>query len=184
MRLHKKPIDNEPSKLFAKFAQEISANSNGLIVDVASGYGRNALHISSFGASVLCVDNSKDSLSYLELMQNRNISTLYLDLIKDPWPFPEESLGAIINVHFLPLNLVDSFLSSLKVGGFLFIETIDGHGENYLHLPPQGYIKSKLSDVFDIRYIKENKVGPPLSNASTLKVFAKKKASSAESVVS
>jgi hypothetical protein len=44
----KKTIDLLPSKIFAKFAKEIALNSNGLIVDVASGYGRNAAFIASF----------------------------------------------------------------------------------------------------------------------------------------
>jgi hypothetical protein len=42
-----------------------------------------------------------------------------LYLIKDPWPFEDESLGAIINVHFYRDRLVEKFLRSLKKGGYL-----------------------------------------------------------------
>ena len=102
------------------------------------------------------------------------LSTLELDLINDPWPFDQESLGAIVNVHFLTAALLDCFLDSLKVGGYLFIETVGGHGGNYLQLLPEGYVKRELADTLDLRFYKEKKVGPPESDASTVRVFAKR----------
>ena len=91
---------------------------------------------------------------------------MQLDLINDPWPFEDESLGAIINVHFFHRRLIGFFLRSLKIGGYLFIETIGGHGENYFDLPPYGFIKAQLADAFDIRFLKEKKVEPLQSNTS------------------
>jgi SAM-dependent methyltransferase len=97
---------------------------------------------------------------------------MQLDLINDPWPFEDESLGAIINVHFFQSRLIGIFLRSLKKGGYLFIETIGGHGGNYVDLPPHGFIKAQLADAFDIRFLKEKKVGPLQSNSSTVKLLA------------
>ena len=180
MRPHKKPVSPEPSEFLAKFADEIALGSNGPIVDVACGYGRNASLLASFGVPVLCIDNDRNALDFVEAQEpdqpegRRLLSTLELDLINDPWPFDEDSLGAIINVHFLSERLLDYFLSSLKIGGYLFIETIGGNGGNYLQLLPQGYIKEKLSDTFEIRYYKEKKVGPPESDASSVKLFARR----------
>lgn len=136
--IHKKPIDLSPSKILVKFAKEIALNSNGTIIDVACGYGRNAAYIASFGVPVVCVDINNDALEYIEssvslsLAKSKNFSqltTMRLDLINDPWPFEDESLGAIINVHFFNYRLIEFFLKSLKIGGYLFIETIDGHGK-------------------------------------------------------
>ncbi len=178
---HKKPIDLSPSKILAKFAKKIALNSNGTIVDVACGYGRNAACIASFGVPVVCVDINNDALEYikssisLSLAKSKDfnqLTTMQLDLINDPWPFEDESLGAIINVHFFHYRLIGFFLRSLKIGGYLFIETIDGHGGNYLDLPPHGFIKAQLADAFDIRFLKEKKVGPLQSNSSTVKLLA------------
>lgn len=184
MRLQKKPIDQTPSRLLTKFAKEITLNSSGLIVDVASGYGRNAIFLSSFGVPVLCIDNNRGALDCIKSSESpilkkpkdyKLLDTLELDLIDDPWPFNNESLGAIINVHFLTAQLLGYFLSSLKIGGYLFIETVGGYGGNYLQLLPQGYIKEKLGDAFETKFFIEKKVGPQESNASAVKLFAIKK---------
>jgi SAM-dependent methyltransferase len=183
MNYPKTPIANTPSSLFSRFAKEIAINSNEPILDVACGYGRNAIYLSSFGVDVICLDNNEDALSYIKSYYPKaltrteglgNISTLKIDLVDDPWPYREESIGAIINVYFFLPKLFEQFLVSLKIGGYIFIESIDGHGGNYIELPPQGFVKGKLSRAFEILYFKEKKVGPPSSDASTIKLFAKK----------
>jgi SAM-dependent methyltransferase len=183
MKIHKRPISPEPSKLLSKYAEEIATSANGPIFDVGCGYGRNAILLSSFGVPVVCADNCAEALEYIESLDvsgnqehgGRLLSTMSLDLVNDPWPFQEKTLGAIINVHCFFPNVLECFLNSLKVGGFLFIETIDGHGKNYRELPPCGFVKTKLADTFEIRYFQEKKVGPPLSDASTVKLFAIKR---------
>ncbi len=181
MIVHKKPIDLSPSKLMAKFAEEIALNANGPIVDVACGYGRNAVCVASYGAPVVCIDINNVALDFIKSSEdsllaklNHKITTINLDLINDQWPFEDESLGAIINIHFYHSKMIDLFLRTLKIGGYLFIETIDGHGGNYHDLPPHGFIKAKLADAFDIRYYIEKKVGPLQFNASTVKLLATK----------
>jgi SAM-dependent methyltransferase len=178
---YKKPIDLSPSKILAKFAEEIALNSNGTIVDVPCGYGRNAACIASYGMPVVCVDINNDALEYikssvsLSLTKSKDFhqfTTMQLDLINDPWPFEDGSLGAIINVHFFHYALIGYFARSLKIGGYLFIETIGGHGGNYLDLPQHGFIKDQLADSFNIKFIKEKKVGPLQSNTSTVKLLA------------
>lgn len=118
--------------------------------------------------------NSYVHVSNIEL---NLVTTFKLDLIVDQWPFKDESIGAIINVHFFNEELTRKFVRSLKIGGYLLIETIDGRGENYLELPQQGFIKNILGDSFQIRFFKEKKVGPPNSNASTVKLLAIKQKS-------
>ncbi len=181
MPIHKKPIDSLPSKLVAKYAQEIAFNSNGTILDAPCGYGRNAAYIASFGSPVLCVDNNDDALTFITSgvnlttaqLENRNLlRTLRLDLLDDPWPFKEESLGAIINVHFFNPTLIELFLRSLKIGGYLLVETIHGRGGNYHALPEKGFMKEKLAGAFEIKYLQEKKVGPLHTNAVTAKLLA------------
>jgi len=178
MRLHKKPIDQNPSKLLTTYAQEIAFNTTGQIVDIGCGYGRNAFHLSSFGVPVLCIDMNRDALNFIESSKKENgnlLTVAEFDLFNNPWPFGDETLGAIVNIHCFIPKILDNFISSLKVGGYLFIETIDGRGKNYLELPPVGFIKEKLTKSFDIKLFKEKKVGPEQSDASSVKLFASKK---------
>jgi len=178
MRPHKKPVNSMPSDFLSKFAEEVALNANGPIVDIACGYGRNASLISSFGPPVLCVDNDKAALAFIDgldinqVRENKLLPTLELDLANSPWPFKEGSCGAIINIHFLTAKLLDNMLNSLKIGGYLLIETIGGNGLNYRELLPQGYIKGKLAESFDFRFYKEKKVGPSESDASSVKLLA------------
>ncbi len=177
MITHKKPINATPSKLLTQFAEDIAVNSMGIIIDVPCGYGRNAAYLASFGVPVMCIDCNNDALEYIQSSANLYgehskdyglLTVLKLDIITDPWPFENESLGAIINIHFFHSNLIECFARSLKIGGYLFIETIGGRRGNYHELPKQGFIQSVLNDVFDIRYCKEKKIGPLQSNASTV----------------
>jgi SAM-dependent methyltransferase len=181
---HKKPIQPMPSNFLAKYGEEVALNSKGIIVDFPSGYGRNAAYIASFGVPVLCIDFNEDALEFIKLganlttarLNNPNLHTiLKLDLLNDPWPFKDESIGAIINIYFFNPKVMGFFLKSFTIGGFLLLETIDGHGRNYLELPSEGFIKRKLGDAFDIKYFKEKKVGPLNNNASTVKLFAIKR---------
>jgi SAM-dependent methyltransferase len=181
---HKKPIEPSPSNLLAKYAEEIAFNANGIIVDVPSGYGRNAAYMASFGVPVVCIDFNDDALEFIKSgvnlttarLNNPNLlTTLKLDLLNDPWPFKNESIGAIINVHFFNPKVMEFFLKSLTIGGYLLFETIYGHRGNYLELPAQGFIKKKLGDSFEIKYFKEKKVEPLNNNAATVKLFAQKR---------
>lgn len=180
MRPHKKPANPRPSEFLAKVAEEIALNANGPIVDVGCGYGRNAALVSSYGVPVLCVDRDRNALDYIDALglaqqeDGRLLSTLELDLEDAPWPFEAESLGAIVNVHYLTAKLLECFLVSLKPGGYLVIETIGGNGKNYLQLLPQGYIKRRLKSKFEILSYQERKVGPAESDASSVKLLAKK----------
>ncbi len=181
MATHKKPINATPSKLLTNFAEKIAVNSGDIVIDVACGYGRNAMYLASLGVPVVCIDINNDALDHIkssiQLSSEQpkgygQLTVLKLDLINDPWPFKDESIGTIVNIHFFHPNLIEKFARSLRIGGYLLIETIDGHGGNYLQLPPQRFIKTKLNNLFDIKYLKEKKVGPSQSDASTVKLFA------------
>jgi hypothetical protein len=98
----------------------------------------------------------------------------HLDLVRDPWPLGADTVGGIINVHFLLPALFASFERSLRQGGYLLLESVPGCGGNYLDLPRAGEVKSALGKAFDFEFYKEGKVGPPGSDAVTVKAVARR----------
>lgn len=180
---HKKPLEPSPSKLLAKYADDIVKNIDGKILDVACGYGRNAGFLASFGFPVICIDNNDDALNYINTGKNLTtydlknpelLSTIKMNLKVDKWDFEDESISVIINSHFFLPELIPNFAKSLKVGGYLFIETIDARGRNYLELPQYGYIRDCLSSTFEFIYYDEKKVEPLESNTAKVKLLARK----------
>lgn len=181
--VHKRPIEPSPSKLLEKYAEEIVKNIDGNILDVACGYGRNAAFLASYGAPVICIDNSEEALEYIKAGENLTtaefknpelLSTVKMNLKIDKWDFEEESVSVIINSHFFLPELIPNFAKSLKIGGYLFIETIDARGRNYLELPQYEYIKDCLSNAFEFIHYDEKKVKPLENNTATVKLLARK----------
>lgn len=172
----------KPSPLLMKFANTIALDAPGPILDVACGYGRNSNLFASLGCKVICLDNDSEVLNCISSLSNTTNSKgyikptpVYSDLKKTKWIFPPNSFGAIINVHFFLPSLLKSFVISLMPKGYLFIETISGHGENYLELPSKGFILDSIKNQFDVFLYEEKKVGPLDSDAVTVKLFAKKR---------
>jgi SAM-dependent methyltransferase len=182
-------LDESPSKFLKNYAQEIALNAPGPILDVACGAGRNAYFLNCLGSSVICLDNdplcletiatrgrraSANDKKVQEIRNNSHLIPIKLDLKSSPWIFPTETLGAIINIHFFWPPLLEWFASSLIPGGYLLIETIGGQGGNYLELPGEGFVRSRLEGMFDFRFYREKKVGPLDKNAVSVKLFSRK----------
>jgi SAM-dependent methyltransferase len=177
---HRPPKDQSASRLIKKYAAEIAANAPGPIVDVACGYGRNAICLSSNGVPVVCIDNDPIALAFIESLstgsQEAGLNIRSVDLERHEWPYGTNTLGAIVCVHYVSVvTLVQQFTSSLRPGGYLCIETVNGHGENYLSLPRAGFFDAALADTFHILYFEERHVGPDCSNAVAVKLVARKK---------
>lgn len=179
----KTPFAAEPSKLLVKYANLFLAAPPGQILDVACGYGRNAIYLASIGLDITCIDHNSELLTHIDKIESckynssknfGHLSTTKMDLKARQWPFAQETISGLIIVHFYPHNILDLLLNSIKIGGFFLMETIDGRGGNFLELPQQGKTMEKLMRSFTIIYSKERKVGPAGSNAATLKVVAKK----------
>ena len=173
MPRHRKPRDATPSRGLIRFAEEIVRNANAPILDVACGYGRNAAYLASLGGQVVCLDIDMAALEHVaSLPEASRLIARHLDLLADPWPFADGSVGAIVNVHYFEPMLLDRFASALRRGGYLYLETIDGYGENYLDLPPQRFIRDRLRDQFHFTWYEERRVGPPHGDASSVRLFA------------
>jgi SAM-dependent methyltransferase len=142
-----------PSPWVRMFATKVADASLGKpILDVACGSGRNAIFLASLGCSIVCVDRDLTTLQNQKLppLISRQLSLRQLDLIKDSWPFGQSTVGGIVNVHFLLSDLLPFFENSLSPGGYLLLETVPGHGKNYLELPKAQELKGYLEKGFEI----------------------------------
>jgi SAM-dependent methyltransferase len=161
-----------PSGLVRKFASKICGAAGGApILDVACGTGRNAIFLSQLGCDVVCADKNLDRF---EGHQSRRLSTVKLDFLTDPWPFGHRTLGGIVDVHFLLSRLFPLFEKSLIPGGYLLLETVAGHGGNYLELPEAGMIKKSLQTAFQLEFYKECHDGPENCNAVSVQTLARR----------
>lgn len=180
----KDEIFRDAAPFVRKCAEKIVATANGKpILDVACGSGRNAIFLARLGGTVICIDKDLSAFD-VNLKRQRDILTGLatrlipekIDLQKDPWPFGPGSVGGIINVHCLLTALLPSFAMSLTPQAYCLIETVPGHGANYLELPQRGELKAVLGHAFDMEFYEERPVGPSERNAVTVKVLARRKA--------
>jgi SAM-dependent methyltransferase len=172
----------EPSVLVRQFASRmIEAAAEKPILDVACGSGRNAIFLSQFHCNVICIDKDLTDLRQREADESKALSRerhrlelRQLNLVEDPWPFGQSSVGGIVNIHFFLPSLFPLFERSLSPGAYLIFESVPGCGGNYLELPPAGYVRSLLTIGFEIEVYKERKVGPPGRDAVTTLTVAKR----------
>jgi hypothetical protein len=61
----------------------------------------------------------------------------------------------------------------LMDGGYLFVETFGGHGENYLELPKADEVRQALKG-YRLLFYNERSVGPTFQNAVVVKTLVQK----------
>lgn len=162
-----------------KFVNYILRIKGYPILDAPCGFGRHSFLLASLGCEVICVDINQDALDYISEWQKKfkfakALTTIKIDLEKDKWCLEKESVGAIVNIHYYKLDLIDKFTTSLMSGGFLYLETPSSHGGNYIDLPTKNSIRIKLGPHFKILFYRENKTGPTALNRVTVRVFAQR----------
>ena len=167
-----------------KFGVDIVTAAKGRpIVDVACGGGRNSAWLSHLGGNVIALDVD---LRVIERARSEHfglnfgaalsrVSLLELDLVKGAWPFTPNSLGGIVNIHFLHLPLLTAFAQSLGREGRLMLETVDARGQNYRELPPPGEVRSRLGSNLKFIHYLERAVKNLDVDAVTVKLFAVRK---------
>jgi SAM-dependent methyltransferase len=176
-----------PSKALNDVLDELSGLSQYPVLDAGCGFGRNAVALASRGLSVLCVDQDLSRLQTLvrlapvhvaELKKsNTRAGKLYpvlADLSYPRWPFAQRCFGVIVCIHFLDIELLDTFSRSLVKNGRLYIETFGGHGGNYLDLPKSGQLSDLLAPHFQLLFYRERKVGPAAYGAVSVMTLAAK----------
>jgi hypothetical protein len=157
-------------KFHAKMAE---AAKNQPILDIGCGSGRNAFPLADHGCTVICADNDLTRFHPPKGLKGKLISQ-QVDFLRDPWPFPPNSAGGLVSVHFLPGILLPHFEETLSSGAYLLLETVPGCGGNYLQSPREGQVRFLLEDSFDLEFYKEREIGPKGCGAVAVKLFARR----------
>jgi SAM-dependent methyltransferase len=183
-----KRLPVSPSKTLIKFGDHIASLGEGPIIDAPCGYGRNAVALAARGCTVIAVDKDRKRLAVLDQLKvgyvaerasvgvsTGKILTVCADLTAEGWPVAQSSVSAIVCVHFAMIDLIPSFISSLRTGGHLYTETFGGQGQNFRELPRAGQLRELLSRYVEFRYYKEQKVGPPEIDSVSVILLAKRR---------
>jgi SAM-dependent methyltransferase len=176
------------SKTLVRFADQLALFGNDPVIDAPSGYGRNAIALAARGCTVVAFDNDQKRLVALEQLKaayvaertsagvsTGQIFTVCADLTAEGWPVAPSSVSAIICIHFAMIDLVPNFMSSLQVGGHIYVETFGGQGQNFRELPKAGQLRELLSRHVEFRYYKERKVGPTEFDSVSVTLFARRR---------
>jgi SAM-dependent methyltransferase len=187
MKVVTKHLPVSPSKTLVKFADQIASFGKGPVVDAPCGYGRNAVALAARGCTVVAIDRDRKRLVALEQSKAAYIAEsvsagisigqifgVCADLTAKAWPVAPSSVSAIICIHFAMIDLVPRFISSLQVGGYIYVETFGGHGQNFRELPKAGQLRDLLSKHVEFLYYKERKVGPPKFDSVSVTLFAQR----------
>ena len=149
------------------------------ILDAPCGFGRNALALASLGYDVIAVDNdfarlkSVNTSAASQSSGSGRVVTLGADLVADRLPFRKSSFSAILCIHYPVQKIIADLCAALKEGGWLYIETFGGHGQNYLELPKPGEIPQALQG-FEQIICRERPVGPASQRAVVVQALARK----------
>lgn len=105
---HYKPRDQTPSSFLFNNIKKIVI-PNKPILDIACGYGRNGGFLAYKDCRVVFIDNDIDCLKYIQTgkdlsiygdVKTENIRVLYKNLNLGKLPFPNDSVGGIIDIHY------------------------------------------------------------------------------------
>ena len=168
-----------PSKLLMQVLDRVTSSYSEPILDAPCGFGRNALALASHGYNVIAVDNdvarlkSVNTSAASQTNESGRIVTLCADLVGDRLPFRESSFSAILCIHYPVQKVIMDLCAALKEGGWLYIETFGGQGQNYLELPTLGQIPKALQG-FELVLCRERPVGPPSLRAAVVQALAQK----------
>lgn len=91
----------------------------GVVLDVASGRGRNAIYLASRGWRVHAVDRDVDALASLP----KEITTHVLDLESGDVSLGERCYDAVIVFNYLHRPLIPAIVEAVAPGGVLIYET-------------------------------------------------------------
>ena len=117
-----------PAPWVARFAALIAPDAR--VLDLASGYGRNARYLAGLGHRVLAVDRDETALAALATASPR-IETLRADLEGAGWPLAGETFDAVIVTHYLHRPLFPHIAEALDPGGVLIYETFARGNEQH-----------------------------------------------------
>ncbi len=117
----------EPAPWIVRFAHLIAPA--GRVLDVAAGYGRQALYLAREGHRVTAVDRDAAALATLA---GTGIETRVADLEGDVWPLRGERYDGVVVVHYLHRPRLADVVAAVADDGVLLYETFaqgnEAHG--------------------------------------------------------
>ncbi len=121
-------ISQIPAPLLVK---QLPLLRKGKVLDVASGYGRNAFFLASNGFQVDGYDQDKAAVTFCNEKSRKEhlpFSAFCVDL-ETEIPFTDESYDLATCFYYLDRKLIPSIKKSLRIGGITIYETflIDQH---------------------------------------------------------
>jgi hypothetical protein len=105
---------------------------------------------------------------------SKRLTLIEMDLLADPWPFGERTIGGIVLVDFLDRSLFPLFERSLVTGSYLLIETISNRGGNYLELPRAGELRQAFERSLEFNVYREREAGPRTVDAVTVRMLGRR----------
>jgi len=111
-----------------KLIQVLNHISQGKVLEIACGTGRNSIYLAQNGFDIDAFDISSVALNTLNEKGFSNIHTKQVDLEK--YPLPNDYYNLIVMTNYLDRELIPTLCSSLKKDGFIFIETYMEHPSN------------------------------------------------------
>lgn len=157
------------------------SNCSGPVVDIASGFGRNARFLARRGIQTYCLDNNRDAMATIGnlAVHDANLIPMQFDLSNEALPFSKGQLGGALCIHSWRYswcrNLIRILAPLIRQGGFIHIETVGNRGGNYLELPKAGLLRMELEEYFAIQTYIERKAGPNGCDAVSVKALASRR---------
>jgi SAM-dependent methyltransferase len=103
--------------------------TEGVVLDLACGYGRHARLFAAQGHRVLALDRDAEALA--SLADVANIETLQADLEQGAWPLGMQRFAAIVVSNYLHRPLWPHLLAALDHNALLIYETFMLGNEKY-----------------------------------------------------
>lgn len=104
-------------------------DAGAAVLDVACGGGRHALLFAARGHAVKAVD--RDAGAIAALKGHPGIEALQADIEGGPWPYSDETFGAIVVANYLHRPLLPVLVDALAPGGVLIYETFAQGNERF-----------------------------------------------------
>jgi SAM-dependent methyltransferase len=100
----------------------------GLVLDVACGYGRHAYWFYGLHHSVTVVDRAQAAIDSIAI-PSQDCERIVADIENGPWPLTGRQFDAVVVTNYLWRPLIPTLLASLAQGGVLIYETFTSGNE-------------------------------------------------------
>jgi tellurite methyltransferase len=124
----------EPSALLVRFSGLLP--HSGLGLDLACGYGRNALFLARQGLAAIGIDHSLEALkSGREDAARANLKVSFVQADLTRFALPTDSFSVVICFNYRDRNLYPSIRAALRPGGLVLYESYTFEHLKFGHKP-------------------------------------------------